>query len=153
MALHTDSYSSREWCRREIIEAKRRAAPLIVVDCLREGDRRSIPYMGNAPIVRMNPGERNRLGAVIECLLEEVFRTYLWRCRVERFREKHPGVLFTARPPELIALAALPASKNETDPAIVYPEPPLGTDEARLFETVAPKVRVWTLTEWLEGLQ
>lgn len=153
VALHTDSYSSREWCRREIIEAKRRAAPLIVVDCLREGDRRSIPYMGNAPIVRMNPGERNRRGAVIECLLEEVFRTYLWRCRVERFREKHPCVLFTARPPELIALAALPDSGNVDFAAIVHPEPRLGADEALLFETVAPNVRLWTLNEWLDGLQ
>lgn len=153
LALHTDSYSSREWCRREVIEAKRRHVPLVVVDCLREGDRRSIPYMGNAPIVRMNPGKRNRLGAVIECLLEEVFRTYLWRCRVERFREKHPCVLFTARPPELIALAALPAPENGDFTAIVHPDPRLGTDEARLFEAIAPNMRVRTLTEWLEGLQ
>ena len=153
LALHTDSYSSREWCRREVIEAKRRHVPLVVVDCLRKGDRRSIPYMGNTPIVRMDTDERNGTGAIIECLLEEVFRTYLWRCRVEQFREKHPGVLFTARPPELIALAALPAPKNETGPAIVYPDPPLGADEARLFKDVAPNVRLWTLIEWLDGLQ
>ena len=32
LAVHTDSYSSREWCRREVIEAKRRMVPMIVVD-------------------------------------------------------------------------------------------------------------------------
>ncbi|MCY4226463.1 MAG: toll/interleukin-1 receptor domain-containing protein, partial [Gammaproteobacteria bacterium] len=32
LAILTDSYSSREWCRREVIEAKRRRVPMIVVN-------------------------------------------------------------------------------------------------------------------------
>lgn len=153
VALHTDSYSSREWCRREVIEAKRRHVPMIVVDCLRGVDPRSIPYMGNVPIVRMSPDQRYRIGVVTECLLDEVFRTYLWRCRVEPFRKAYPNVLFTARPPELILLATLPGHQSETDPAIVYPEPLLGTDEARLFLEIAPNVRTLTLTKWMEENQ
>jgi hypothetical protein len=34
VAIHTDSYSSREWCRREIVEAKRWNVPLVVANCL-----------------------------------------------------------------------------------------------------------------------
>ena len=58
--------------------------------------------------------------------------------------------MFTARPPELIALAALPPHDGESAPTIVYPEPLLSADEERLFREVAPGVRVQTLTEWQE---
>ena len=153
VALHTDSYSSREWCRREVIEAKRWHVPMIVVDCLRDVDPRSIPYMGNVPIVRMSPDQRDRIGAVTGCLLDEVFRTYLWHCRVEPFRATYPNVLFTARPPELILLATLPDRQSGTGSVIVYPEPLLGTDEARLFLKIAPNVRTLTLTKWMEENQ
>ena len=151
MAVHTDSYSSREWCRREVIEAKRRLTPMIVVDCMRDVDARSMAYLGNAPVVRMDPDRTDRIRTVIGCLLDEVFRTWLWRCRVGAHLADAPDVLFTARPPELIALAALPRSEKGATPTIVYPEPLVSTDEQRLFADVAPGVRVQTLAEWLEG--
>lgn len=150
VVLHTDSYSSREWCRREVIEAKRRHVPMIVVDCLRDVDQRSIPYMGNVPVVRMSPDQRDRIGIFTRHLLDEVFRTYLWRCRIAPFREAYPSVLFTARPPELISLATLPAHRREAGSAIVHPEPILSADEARLFSQIAPDVPVLTLAEWME---
>ncbi|MCY3954820.1 MAG: toll/interleukin-1 receptor domain-containing protein [Nitrospira sp.] len=153
VAIHTDSYSSREWCRREVIEAKRRHVPMIIVDCLRDIDQRAIPYMGNVPIVRMGVERQDRINTAIGCLLDEVFRTYLWRCRVEPFREAHSHVLFTARPPELISLATLPEYESKASSAIVYPEPPLGADEARLFSEIASGVRTRTLTEWLAEIQ
>ncbi|MGK7245826.1 toll/interleukin-1 receptor domain-containing protein [Buttiauxella agrestis] len=46
VAIHTDTYSSREWCRREIIEAKRYSVPLVVANCINELDERGFPYMG-----------------------------------------------------------------------------------------------------------
>ena len=153
VAVHTDAYSSREWCRREVIEAKRRHVPMIVVDCLRDLDQRSMPYMGNVPVVRMSPDRQNRIDTVMGCLLDEIFRTYLWRCRVEPFREAHPNVLFTARPPELVSLATLPVHQREAGVAVVYPEPLLSVDEARLFAEIAPDVPVLTLTEWMEDNQ
>ena len=151
IALHTDSYSSREWCRREVIEAKRHRVPMVVVDCLRDLDRRSIPYMGNVPVIRMSPGGLGRIAKVTEYLLEEVFRAYLWRCRVERFASEPSEVLFLAWPPELVSLAALQTSQIDNGSTIVYPEPVLGTDDARLFSEIAPKVHMQTLTEWLEA--
>ena len=41
IAVQTDSYSSREWYRREVIEAKRRRVPMIVVDYLHDMDPQS----------------------------------------------------------------------------------------------------------------
>lgn len=153
IAVHTDSYSSRYWCRREVIEAKCRAVPMIVADCVKDADPRGIPYLGNVPIVRVDPGQTNlddRLGVLESCLLDEVFRTWLWQGRVARYQKKCPNVLFTARPPELITLASLPPAPRDSDRKIVYPEPVLSADEVRLFSTTAPGVNVQTLSAWLE---
>ena len=65
MAVHTDSYSSREWCRREIIDAKRCNVPMVVVNSMRDVDERGFPYMGNVPIVRMDPNTTNRIAVVM----------------------------------------------------------------------------------------
>ena len=153
VAVYTDSYSSREWCRREVVEAKRRLVPMIVVDCVRDFDPRGMPYLGNVPVVRMDPGRQDRIGTVAGCLLDEVFRTWLWLCLVGPYLADFPHVLFTARPPELITLAALPVGREALDRVIVYPEPLMSSDEERLFSEVAPGVRVQTLAEWLEQRQ
>lgn len=55
VAIHTDSYSSREWCRREVIEAKRWNVPLVVANSISDLDERGFPYMGNVPVVRLEP--------------------------------------------------------------------------------------------------
>lgn len=144
------SDSSREWCRREAIETKRRLVPMIVVDCVRDIDSRGMPYLGNVPIIRMDPDRKDRIGTVAGCLLDEVFRTWLWLCGIERYRGEASGVLFTARPPELIVLAAMSSRREGIDPVIVYPDPLLSAEEGHLFSKIAPNVRVQTLTEWLE---
>ncbi len=150
MAVHTDSYSTREWCRREVIEAKRRLVPMLVVDCVRDVDPRGMPYLGNVPVVRMEPDRTDRIGTVAGCLLDEVFRTWLWLCRVGLHLADSPGVLFTARPPELITLAALTPGGEDSAPVIVYPDPLMRSDDQRLLSKIAPDVRVLTLTKWLE---
>ena len=108
------------------------------------------------------PGERKGKGDATEprrtagiatiasCLLDEIFRTWPWLCRVGPYLPDSPGVLFTARPPELIALAAVPSGSEDSAPTIVYPEPLLSADEERLFRKISPGVRMQTLTDWLE---
>ncbi len=89
IAVQTDSYSSREWCRREVIESKRRRVPLIVVDCLRDMDPQSFPYLGNVPVVRQNPNQPDqieRIQRIMSVLLSEIFRSWLWDFRVEGMR-------------------------------------------------------------------
>ncbi|MEI7610322.1 MAG: toll/interleukin-1 receptor domain-containing protein [Rhodospirillaceae bacterium] len=53
LAIHTDSYSTREWCRREVIEAKRTGVPMVVAHAVTDREERSFPYLGNVPVVRM----------------------------------------------------------------------------------------------------
>ncbi|HXM47864.1 MAG TPA: toll/interleukin-1 receptor domain-containing protein [Pyrinomonadaceae bacterium] len=147
VAIHTDSYSSREWCRREIIEAKRWSVPLVVANCVSDIDERSFPYMGNVPLVRMDPNAADRIEYVVRRLLDEILKDFLWRCRIELVAGKAGSdVTFLPRPPELISLAAL---KSLTSATLVYPDPPIGAEEQRLFEVIAPAVRLRSMTEWL----
>ena len=149
VAIHTDSFSSREWCRREIIEAKRASVPLVVANCIVDLDERGFPYMGNVPVVRMDPETADRIDDMIGRLLDEVLKDFLWRCRVELVQPSAgPEVRFLPRPPELISLVGLGRRPGE-DVVLVYPDPPLGSEEQRLFEEVAPTVRLRSLTEWI----
>lgn len=152
IAIHTDSYSSREWCRREILEAKRWNVPLVVANCIGDLDERGFPYMGNVPVVRMDPHALDRIEMIIGRLLDEVLRDFLWRCRVvlSGGTADH-AVIFVPRPPELISLAGLPDAVDVPVPILVYPDPPLSAEEERLFEAVAPHVQLRSWSEWLAG--
>jgi hypothetical protein len=152
IAIHTDSYSSREWCRREIIEAKRWNVPLVVANCISDLDERGFPYMGNVPVVRMDPQGLDRIETIVGRLLDEVLKDFLWRCRVELLRGiADPAVMFVPRPPELVSLAGLPDKADVPMPLLVYPDPPLSAEEERLFEAVAPHVQLRSWSEWLAG--
>ncbi len=151
VAVHTDSYSSRDWCQLEIIMAKQGNRPLLIANCLRDFDERGFPYMGNVPIVRMDPQHLNRIDIVIGRLLDEVLKDFLWRCRVELARAlAGPEVVFLPRQPELISLTScLPVAADSPDPMIVYPDPPLSQGELQLFARLAPRVRLRSMNAWL----
>lgn len=151
VAIHTDSYSSREWCRREIIEAKRWNVPLVVANCITDQDERGFPYLGNVPIVRMDPQLANRIDVIVARLLDEVLKDFLWRCRVQLVGTADPAIVFVPRPPELISLSGLPSQTKVPSPIIVYPDPPLSAEEGQLFTDLAPHVTLRNMTEWLAG--
>lgn len=149
VAVHTDSYSSREWCRREIIEAKRWNVPLVVANCISDLDERSFPYMGNVPVVRMDPEKADRIDYIVSRLLDEVLKDFLWRCRVElNAGAAGDDTVFLPRPPELISLAGVRERVKEAT-TLVYPDPPIGAEEQRLFEVVAPNIRLRSMNEWI----
>ena len=148
LAIRTDSYSSREWCHREVMVAKRAEVPMLVVECLHAGEERAFPYLGNVPVVRMDPVEKDRLPGIAGCLLDEVLADLLWRCRVELLPERRSDMVFMARPPELISLATS-GIKEEKRRVVVYPDPPLDQEELRLLRTIRSDLRLRTMTQWL----
>ena len=148
LAIYTDSYSSREWCRREVLEAKRKGVPMIVVDCLHTGDERAFPYLGNVPVVRMDPVAKDRLPEIAGRLLDEVLLDFLWRCRVEAIPERRPGTMFLARPPELVSIATLTGGRDERR-VVVYPDPPLDDEEMRLLHATGSNLRIQSMAQWL----
>lgn len=151
IAIHTDSYSSREWCRKEMIQAKLHDVPVVVADCIDDIDERGFPYMANVPIVRMDPVKMDRIDVIVGRLIDEVLKDFLWRCRVKVFEaEAGTNVAFSPRPPELIILTAL-KDKTPAREVLVYPDPPIGAEELELFAKAAPKIRLLSATEFLAG--
>ena len=148
LAIYTDSYSSRPWCRHEAIEAKRNNIPMLVVDCLEKVDERAFPYLGNVPVIRMDPNLRDRIEQIAGLLLDEVFKDFLWRCLVERFRQSYPQIMFMARPPEMISLLSLPHSTGRCKRLIVYPDPPLSTEESCLLLDLVCDLHLYSLIQW-----
>jgi hypothetical protein len=151
IAIHTDSYSSREWCRKEMIQAKLHDVPVVVADCIDDIDERGFPYMANVPIVRMDPVKMDRIDVIVGRLIDEVLKDFLWRCRVKVFEAgAGTNVAFSPRPPELIILTAL-KDKTPAREVLVYPDPPIGAEELDLFAKAAPKIRLLSATEFLAG--
>ena len=62
VAVVSDVYSRRVWCRWEAFRAKQQGMPIVVLDIVSDGQQRSVPYLGNTPVVRCNvpsdPDER-----------------------------------------------------------------------------------------------
>ena len=143
IVLHSDSFSSREWCRREVIEAKLNHVPLVVADCIRKLDDRSFPYMGNVPVVRVNHSDEKQIDFLVDRLIDEVFRDFLWNCQVEKYKfTVDTDAVFWPRSPELISLASLTQNSMTSGSVIVYPDTPISTEEERLFKSIAPQVRL-----------
>ncbi len=151
VAIHTDLYSSRVWCRREVIESKRHNIPMLVVNSLREFDERGFPYLGNVPIIRIDPDRMTNIEQTAYRILDEIFKDLLWRYVTEEARVKLKEVLFIPRTPELIVLTCPSACGKHIgkEQYIVYPDPPLGGEEQKLFSLISNNIQLRSLTEWM----
>jgi hypothetical protein len=118
LAVVTDAYSSRSWCRREVLFAKRHQRPFVIVDALQEREIRRFPYAGNAPVLRWRDDPRG----VVDSLLRETLRhAYAEEMLRQRAR---PGDDILPSGPELVTVVHRDKTKR-----ILYPDPPLGTEE------------------------
>ena len=144
LAVQTDTYASREWCRLEVLEAKRRRVPIVVLTAVKEGEARSFPYMGNVPVVRWR--NRTSLPRVAAALLREVLRNRYFPRRVEALFKYHglpPQSEISTYPPELLTALLRRADAAEAGGhlrQLVYPDPPLGTEEVRLIHEFDPDI-------------
>lgn len=148
LVIYTDSYSSREWCRQEVVLAKQNDVSMVVADCLNEGDERALPYLGNVPVVRMSAIRRDRIPSIVARLLDEYLRHNLWTVTVNRLQDGHPRIIYLSRHPELISLAerGLDPTRSGT---IVHPDPPLSKVEKELIGTVLGNFKLMSLNQWL----
>ena len=145
LAIQTDTYASREWCRLEVLEAKRRHVPIVVLSAVNVSETRSFPYIGNTPVVRWC-GDETSLRRVVRALLGEVlWRRYFPR-RVEALCEEYNldrGLQVFAHPPELVTMLTYRAEMTAEGAAIgeyLYPDPPLGTEELQVLAQLDPDI-------------
>jgi hypothetical protein len=119
LVIRTDAYSSRAWCRREVLRAKELMVPMVVLDATRRGPSRAFPYLGNARIITMPPeiasdpdGEIPDLPVdlgdrLVGATLRTVLRHRYFRHRVNDLTSlsgRTPDWTIFPRPPELLTV-------------------------------------------------
>lgn len=146
LAVQTDAYASREWCRVEVLHAKLAGAPIVVVDALERGETRSFPYLGNVPVVRWDETSPAAVERLLGVLLFEVLRCAYFRSRAADICALHHLDVpehTIPHPPELLTLLTLRGQKPGTDGAalpVLYPDPPLGREELALLHRLDPGI-------------
>lgn len=145
VAIHSDSYSSRYWCQREILAAKDADRPIIAVDLIGRYEDRRFPLGGNVPAVRIPVEEYSRIKeahllGILQAALVESIRFFYSRVALSAYQAAGwfpPNAFLSARPPEACVLARLASAiKREEDGTLdfIYPDPPIYQEEARHFE-------------------
>ncbi len=137
LILQTDSYAGRPWCKNEVLLAKQYQRPMVVVNCLNNGEARSFPYIGNVPTLCWETNEG--IEPIICALLREHLRVQYLRYHFEGLKKANRLPIpcsISTHAPELLTL--LNKSKeeewsNEEKIWLVYPDPPLGTEEIDLI--------------------
>jgi hypothetical protein len=129
LAVLTDSYSSRSWCRREVLLAKHYKRPVVVVDALQKREVRSFPYAGNVPVVRWKGDAQE----VIDALLREALRQSYATESLEK--RKRAGDIILPTVPELLTLVHCDSEHD-----VLYPDPPLGSEELAVIEKTGVRV-------------
>ncbi len=150
LVIHTDSYGSREWCRLEVLEAKRRRIPIVVLAAVERGEVRSFPYLGNLPVIRWGAGSDASIEHIVTALLREVLRGRYFPLRVEAIRGLlglQSGGAAHVYPPELLTALLVRVEKGEKPSGMyLYPDPPLGNEELQLLSDLDPTLEPITLT-------
>lgn len=142
--FNTDEYSNREWCRREVIIAKRYRCPILCVLDIKKGETRSFPYSGNVPTIIWN----NNIDDIINQTLLQVIANNYSRLLLEKtvnlYSLDEERCLILPKAPELFNYIDIEKWKREKkytgNLIVLYPEPPLGIEEIKLLNDVDEKI-------------
>lgn len=135
IVIHTDKYSTREWCKWELIMAKKHNRPIVVVNALQDIETRSYPYMGNVPVIRWQESEIHNIFHFI--LLEILRFEYTYRLidsQIRQYEGGHKIKKILASPPELFTLIYKAFEKGTKDKRVIYPDPPVTQEEKELLD-------------------
>lgn len=147
VVFHTDEYSNREWCRIEVIVAKRNKSPLVIVHNLKEGEKRSFPYMGNVPTVKWKKSFQEIIDLTLIQVLNNMFSREKIEGDVKLFKlEQKYSVTVLSSPPELFNFIDLELLKKtkKGKRLVVYPDPPLGIEEVNVLSEFDKRLQFLT---------
>ncbi|PIT67375.1 TIR domain-containing protein [Snodgrassella alvi] len=135
IAIESDAYSSRYWCQREILCAKREQRPIILVNSLEKYEDRVFPAASNIPCVHITAKplkEKDILRILIAALLETIRFEHAYKLLIYYKKQKwidKKSEIF-ARPPEIQQIVNILERENKRRNLIIcYPEPPLYKEE------------------------
>lgn len=150
VVFHTDEYSAREWCRIEVLLAKRNKCPIVVVHDVKSGERRAFPYLGNTPTIVLQSNETQSFIEIVNLTLYQVinnlFQNELLDLFRQRFNIKEDEFISLTSPPELFNYIDIYKMKKGDDKPILvlYPEPPLGAEELKVLNEINNEIKFIT---------
>jgi hypothetical protein len=134
VVFQSDSYSDREWCRIEVLEAKSAGCPIVIVNAIENGEKRAFPYLGNYPSIRFKSNFLDIIDLTLEQVLLNLYQKIFLDSLTDMYGIKADRILSTS--PELfnfIQLKAQGLSEGENFGLVVYPDPPLGSEEMEIL--------------------
>ncbi|MBS1911579.1 MAG: TIR domain-containing protein [Bacteroidetes bacterium] len=129
LAVVTDAYSSRSWCRREVLLAKHYQRPVVIVDAVQEREIRRFPYLGNTPVIRW----KGQAQDVVDLLLRESLRHAYAKESLEQRKHEEDEILPAG--PELVTIV-----HRDKNRPVLYPDPPLGPEELEVLGRTGVRV-------------
>ena len=147
--FNTDEYANREWCRKEVIIAKRYRCPIIGVMDIKKGERRSFPYSGNFPTITWNNNFEEIINLVLAQVISDKYNELYLKSIVKMYDlEKHYSCLVLPKAPELFNYIDIENFKKERKEVkslvVLYPDPPIGIEELSLLNDVNEKIKFIT---------
>lgn len=135
VAFQSDSYSEREWCRIEVLTAKSLGCPVVIVNAVQNGEKRTFPYMGNYPSIRLS---ENNFADIVCLTLEQVlynnYTSTMINNITDLYKIKTDSILSNS--PELYSFVQLKEDKKSSERDFhltIYPDPPLGSEEMEVL--------------------
>jgi hypothetical protein len=151
LAIHTDAYGSRPFCRWEILRAKFHRRPIYIVHRLKQGEGRVFPYGGNAPLMVVSDLNDETIDRILLAAMTLVLRGLVWGRLADAViagKNLASVPMTLARTPELVDLAHIKMRKDEPFPGmIVYPDPPLSDEERELIPALDLGIEIVSLSE------
>ena len=150
VVFHTDEYSAREWCRIEVLVAKRNKCSIVVVHDIKKGERRAFPYLGNTPTITLQPDETQSFIEVVNLTLYQVinnrFQNELLESFKQQFKIAEKEFIAITSPPELFNYIDIYRKKEASGKSIIvlYPEPPLGAEELKVLNEIDSEIEFIT---------
>lgn len=146
VVFHTDEYSNREWCRREILIAKKHKSPIVVAHNLKKGEKRAFPYMGNMPTTVLVEEENEDFYRIVFLTLYQVLNNLYQFRLLSNYKNLinwgNTEVKILTSPPELFNFLDIKKYKEESENKLIilYPDPPLGTEEITILNELDDSV-------------
>ena len=151
VVFHTDEYSNREWCRREILNAKKHKSPIVVVHNIIEGEKRAFPYLGNMPTTVIGKKEITGFYKIVNLTLYQVLNNLYQNRLLEWYSSMGTNdnneIKVITSPPELFNFLDIKKYKENLGSKkliILYPDPPLGLEELNILNELDEDVEFTT---------
>lgn len=148
--IHSDTYSSRYWCQKEIVTAKSEERPIIAVNIVERFEDRNFPFASNIPELRVeyNNGilEEDLLRILTSAILETIRFFYSKKLLNSYCDNNEDEIRIICRPPEVADIEKILSLNNGNinivHKSILYPEPPVYLEEMTFLNKLG--IRTYT---------